>query len=123
VGIRARLLPTVAAAAALTVTSGCASPRPLLSTACAGQCKSPYELDVTFRPGISRQAATAAVSRCRASRLVIRIELTQWNSVTGQWTAVILTKEMASGAPAAARTALLTCLRQQRSVDSEGWPD
>jgi hypothetical protein len=123
VGIRAGLLSIVAAAAALAATPGCASPRPFLPTTCAGQCKSPYELDVWFRPGVSRQVATAAVNRCRANSLVIRIEPTQWNSVLDDWTAVILTNAMGYRAPAAARTALITCLRQQRSIESEGSPD
>ena len=96
-GLPARILAIAAAALALApalvTASGCSS------QSCEGQCGPPFQLQVVFRQGTSQQAAIAAMRRCRADPLVIRIgRLHRPRPGTpGQWTAVIFTKKMAFG--------------------------
>jgi hypothetical protein len=117
-GLPARMIAVAAAAVMLApfllTASGCSS-----TQSCAGQCRSPFQLKVVFRHGTSRQAAIAAMRRCQADPLVIRIGRPR-TGAPGQWTAVILTKKMESGP---ANVPLLTCLRRSPAVTSTAWPD
>lgn len=93
---------------------------------CAGQCASPYELDVVFRPGTSRLAARAAMNRCRTAQpVVIRIGPVQWQPVLKRLGAIILTKSMPGLAspPPTAPSSLLVCLRATGVIEMAGWPD
>ena len=119
-GLAARML-TVAAAAVilaplLLTASGCST------QSCAGQCGPPFQLQVVFRHGTSQQAAIAAMRRCQADPLVIRIGRPRQPrpGAPGQPTAVIFTKKMEFGP---ANTPLLTCLRGSPAITSASWPD
>ena len=90
---------------------------------CAGQCGPPFQAVVIFRPGTTRQAAAAAMRKCQADPLVIRIGQPQRSNsppTSGQWTATIYTKKMPFGP---GPVPLLTCLRHSPAVVSAGWPD
>jgi hypothetical protein len=120
-GLPARML-TVAAAAVmlapvLLTASGCSTPQ-----SCAGQCGPPFQLKVVFRHGTSQQAAIAAMRRCQADPLVIRIGRPHRSQpgAPGRWTAVIFTKKMEFGP---ANVPLLTCLHDSPAVTSASWPD
>ena len=121
--LRAQLLARVIAAGSLLAASSCASNSRPPDSGCAWQCRVPYELDVTFRPGTARltAAAAAAMAQCRADPNVIQIATPRWNPVLGQWTAVILTKTMGRRAEPAPGTpaTLLMCLR--RSPLAAAW--
>jgi len=123
--LRAQLLAGVIAAGPLLAASSCASNSRPPDTGCAWQCRAPYELDVTFRPGTAKLTAAAAMAQCRADPNVIQIGTPRWNPVLGQLTAVILTKTMGRRAEPAPGTpaTLLTCLRRSPLVLSAGWPD
>jgi hypothetical protein len=119
-GLPAPILAIAAAALtlapALLTASGCSS------ESCEGQCGPPFQLQVVFRHGTSQQAAIAAMRRCQADPLVIRIGRPHRPrpGTPGQWTAVIFTKKMAFGP---ANVPLLTCLRRSSAVTSASWPD
>jgi hypothetical protein len=123
VGIRARALASMAITAML-------APVLLLSAAacgtvqaCGGQCGPPFQLQVTFRPGISKQAAATAMRKCQAAPLVIRIGQPYRSHSPGtpsQWAAIIYTTKLPIGAQ---HIPLLTCLRRSAAITSAGWPD
>jgi hypothetical protein len=110
-------LTAVLAPLLLTATA-CGTAQPV----CAGQCEAPFQLQVTFRPGTTKQAALVAMSKCQANPLVIRIGQLQpvRSGVPGRWTAVIYTRSMPIGA---GNIPLLTCLHRSQSVLTAGWPD
>jgi hypothetical protein len=119
-GLPARMLAVAAAAVmlapVLVAVSGCSA------QSCSGQCGPPFQLQVVFRHGTSRQAAIAAMRRCQADPLVIRIgqPYRPRPGAPGQWTAVIFTKKLGFGP---AKIPLLTCLRRSPAVTSAAWPD
>ena len=119
---RARLLASTALttvlAAVLPAASACSPSSPV----CAGQCRPPFQLDVGFRAGTSKQAAAAAMRKCQASPLVIRIGQLRhpYPGTPGQWTAIIYTTKMPSGAR---HIPLLTCLHRSPAVMTAVWPD
>jgi hypothetical protein len=90
---------------------------------CGGQCGPPFQLQVTFRPGTAKQAAGAAMRKCHADPLVIRIGQpyrSRSPGTPGQWTAIIYTKKMLFGP---ASVPLLNCLHRSSTVTSASWPD
>ena len=90
---------------------------------CAGQCGPPFQAVVIFRPGTTRQAAAAAMRKCQADPLVIRIGRPyrpHSPGPSGRWTAVIYTKKMSLGP---APIPLVTCLRHSPAVTSASWPN
>jgi len=103
-------------APALLAASGCST------KSCAGQCGPPFQLQVLFRQGTSNQVATAAMRRCQANPIVIRIgrPYRPRSGTPGQWTAVIYTKKMPIGST---HVPLLTCLRRSPAVMQASWPD
>ncbi len=119
VTVRGVAVPTVARAA-LAVTaslagSGCAT---ATQVGCAGQCGPPYELQVFFKAGTSRQAADSVLTRCGGNRVVIRVgKLLPLGQ--GQSTAMVYTRVLGYSART---SALLKCLRSS-GVASAGWPD
>jgi hypothetical protein len=117
-GLPARMLAVAAGAVmfapVLLTASGCSS-----TQSCAGQCGPPFHLQVVFRHGTSQQAAVAAMRRCQADPLVIRVGRPR-PGAPGQWTAVIFTKKMEFGP---ANVPLLSCLRRSPAVTSASWPD
>jgi hypothetical protein len=118
--LSARMLTVAAAAVTLApvllTATGCST------QSCAGQCEPPFRLQVVFRHGTSQQAAIAAMRRCQADPVVIRIGRPRQPAAgaPGQPTAVIFTKKMEFGP---ANTPLLTCLRHSPAVISASWPD
>ena len=115
-GRRAGALASMAIITTLAAVTACGSSTP---GACAGQCRPPFQLQVTFRPGTSQQAAAAAMRNCRHQPLVIRIGQPSY-STPGQQTATIYTSKLPTGAT---HIPLLTCLRHSPVVLSAGWPD
>jgi hypothetical protein len=119
-GLPGRVLASTAAAMMLApillAAAGCST------KSSAGQCGPPFELEVVFRPGASKQAAIAAMRKCRASPIVTRIGQPHRlrSGTTSQWTAVIYTKKMPIGA---SHVPLLTCLRRSPAVMVASWPD
>jgi hypothetical protein len=105
-------------AAVLPAVSAC-SPR---SQAYAGQCRPPFQLHVVFRAGTSKQAAAAAMRKCQANPMVIRIRQLQhpYPTTPGQWTAIIYTTRMPSGDQ---HITLLTCLHRSPAGMTAAWPD
>jgi hypothetical protein len=100
----------------LLAASGCST------RSCAGQCGPPFQLQVDFRQGTSKQAAIAAMRKCQANPLVIRIgqPYRPRSATRGQWTAVIYTKKIPL---AASHIPLLTCLHHSPAVMHASWPD
>jgi hypothetical protein len=100
----------------LLAASGCST------RSCAGQCRPPFQLQVDFRQGTSKQAAVAAMRKCQANPLVIRIgqPYRPRSATPGQWTAVIYTKKIPLGA---SHIPLLTCLHRSPAVMQASWPD
>ena len=92
--------------------------------ACAGQCRPPFQLQVIFRPGTAKQTAAAAMRKCQADPLVIRIGQPHRRpdspAAPGQWTAIIYTRKMLFGPKP---VPLLTCLHHSPAVTSASWPD
>lgn len=117
---RARLLASTALTTVLAAVLPAAAACSAGPQICAGQCRPPFRLQVGFRAGISKQAATAAMRKCQANPLVIRIGQPQRPSpgATGQWTAIIYTKKMGTS-----QTPLLTCLHRSSVVMTAVWPD
>jgi hypothetical protein len=120
-GLPGRTLASITAAMVLApvllTASGCSV------KSCAGQCGPPFQLQVDFRDGTSKPAAAAAMHKCRADPLVIRIGQPYRSHSPGtpdQWTAIIYTKKMpVSAAP----VPLLTCLRHSPTVTMASWGD
>ena len=88
------------------------------STACAGHCAPPYELQVDFHPGTTHAAARKLLTSCAAGDpVVIRIgglrELGDGSSRAMIYTRVFGRTARTSG--------LLRCL-QSAGVASAGWP-
>jgi hypothetical protein len=125
--LRAAAIASVAVAPFLaTAACGQTATSSHANYSCAGQCASPYELDVVFRPGTSRSAARAAMDRCRTARpAVIRIGPVQWQPVLERLGAIILTKSMPGLAspPPTVPSSLLVCLRATGVIETAGWPD
>jgi hypothetical protein len=119
-GLPGRVLASITAAMMLApvllAAAGCST------KACAGQCGPPFQLQVVFRQGTSKQAAIAAMRKCQANPLVIRIgqPYRPRSGTPGQWTAVIYTKKMPLGS---AHIPLLTCLHRSPAVTEASWPD
>lgn len=62
---------------------------------CAGQCGPPFQLQVTFRSGISAQAAAAAMSNCASKPFVVRIgSVTRAPGSPAPLTATVYTEAM-----------------------------
>ncbi len=122
-GLRARTLaataPVVAVLApVLLAATGCGTYQQL----CGGQCGPPFQLQVTFRQGTSRQAAARAMRKCQNMPLVIRTGQPYRShdlDTTGQWTAIIYTKKMLFNGP----VPLLTCLHHSPVITTASWPD
>ena len=94
---------------------------------CGGQCGPPYQLLVIFRPGISMQAASAAMYRCAGNPLVIRVgRVYRYRGNVeppvqpGSLVATIYTRAMFAGAQ---EDHLVHCLRQSRLVTVASYPD
>jgi hypothetical protein len=89
---------------------------------CAGQCGPPFQLQVVFRHGTSKQAAIAAMRKCQPDPLAIRIgqPYRPRSGTSGQWTAIIYAKKMQFGP---AHIPLLTCLHRSPAVMQASWPD
>jgi hypothetical protein len=121
-GLRPPMLASTALTAVLAPLLLTATACGTAKRACAGQCSSPFQLQVTFRPGTTEQAALAAMNKCRANPLVVRIGQPHpiWSATSGQWAAVIYTKSMPIGAR---HIPLLTCLHHSPAVLTAGWPD
>jgi hypothetical protein len=119
-GLPARMLAVASAAVMLApvllTASGCST------QSCAGQCGPPFHLQVVFRHGTSQQAAIAAMRRCQADPLVIRIGRPHRSrpGAPGRWTAIIFTKKIEFGPT---NVPLLTCLHRSPAVTSASWPD
>jgi hypothetical protein len=122
VGTRASALASMAVitmlAPVLLTATACGSSQ----GGCGGQCGPPFQLQVTFRPGTARQAAVAAMRKCHADPLVIRIGQpyrSRSPGTPGQWTAIIYTTKMLFNGP----VPLLTCLHHSPVVTGASWPD
>lgn len=118
---RARLLASTALTTMLAAVLPTASACSPSSQLCAGQCRPPFQLDVGFRTGTSKQAAAAAMRKCQANAMVIRIGQLQhhpYPGTPGQWTAIIYTTKLGAGA-----RPLLTCLHRSPAVMTAAWPD
>jgi hypothetical protein len=119
-GLPGRVLASTTAAMVLApillAAAGCST------KSCAGQCGPPFQLQVVFRQGTSRQAAIAAMRKCQADPLVVRIgrPYRSGSGTSGQWAAVIYTKKMLFGP---AHIPLLTCLHRSPAVVQASWPD
>ena len=100
----------------LLAAAGCST------KSCAGQCGPPFQLQVVFRQGTPKQAAVAAMRKCQANPLVIRIgqPYRHRSGTPGQWTAVIYTKRMPIGS---SHIPLLTCLHRSPALMQASWPD
>ncbi len=111
-----------AAAAAVTLAPVLLTASSCSTQSCAGQCGPPFQLQVVFRHGTSQQAAIAAMRKCQASPLVIRIG--QPNQPRpghpGQRTAIIYTTKIPITAQ---HIPLLTCLHHSPAVMTASWPD
>jgi hypothetical protein len=94
-----------------TLATGCGS-----STACAGQCSAPYELDVTFKAATPASAARAVLAGCGHDPVVIRVGQLSGRS---QRAAIIYTHV---GYRQPRTSALLKCLHSAPSVQSAAWP-
>jgi hypothetical protein len=113
----ASMIAAMMLALVLLTASGCSV------KSCAGQCGPPFQLQVVFRDGTSKPAAAAAMRKCQADPLVIRIGQPYRShspGTPGQWAAIIYTKKMLVGP---APVPLLTCLRHSPTVTSASWPD
>jgi hypothetical protein len=119
-GLPVRVLASTTAAMVLApillAASGCST------KSCAGQCGPPFQLQVVFRQGTSKQTAIAAMRKCQANPLVVRIgqPYRSGSGMSGQWAAVIYTKKMLFGP---AHIPLLTCLHRSPAVMQASWPD
>jgi hypothetical protein len=112
----ASIIAAVVLAAVLLTASGCSV------KSCAGQCGPPFQLQVVFRDGTSKQAAIAAMRKCQADPLVIRIGQSYRShspGTPGQWTAIIYTTKMPITAQ---HIPLLTCLHHSPAVMTASWP-
>jgi hypothetical protein len=85
---------------------------------CAGQCSSPYELDVTFAAGTSIPTAKAVLQRCGHDPEVASVGVPKVED--GRVGAVIWTHDFLRSTKT---EPLLTCLHDSGSVGSAGWPD
>lgn len=86
--------------------------------ACGGQCSAPYELDVTFHLGTTRQVAKTVFNTCGHNPIVTRIGKPQVvdGLMTGRlWTEYFERTSMTEP--------LLKCLDRSPSVTDAGWPD
>jgi hypothetical protein len=104
--------------AGVLLAAGCGATR----LPCAGQCGAPYQLDVVFRPGATRTAATAALRTCQANPTVVRLgRLHPWHSgqLAPRLSATVFTRSMAGGNTAS----LARCLRASDAVLGVGFPD
>ena len=113
----ASIIAAMALAPVLLTASGCSV------KSCAGQCGPPFQLQVDFRHGTAKQDAIAAMRKCQANPLVIRIGQPYRShspASPGQWAAIIYTKKMPTGP---APIPLLTCLRHSPTVTMASWPD
>jgi hypothetical protein len=90
------------------------------SAICAGQCRAPYELDVTFVPGTSIPTAKAVLQMCEHEPDVVRVGALKVQNGSVLW-GVVWTRTLGS----AKNEPLLTCLMSSPSVRirSTGWPD
>jgi hypothetical protein len=90
---------------------------------CGGQCGPPFQLQVVFRPGTPTDSAVAAMQRCRAEPVVVRVgrvrRLHGQGEPSGSLTATIFTRSMLGSRP----VRLMKCLRMSPSVTSAGFPD
>ena len=113
----ASIIAAMALAPLLLTASGCSV------KSCACQCGPPFQLQVDFRHGTAKPDAAAAMRKCQADPLVIRIGQPYRShspGTPGQWTAIIYTKKMPIGP---APVPLLTCLRHSPAVTTASWPD
>jgi len=97
---------------ALTLAA-CSSPQ----TVCAGQCHSPYELDVFFHAGVSQAKGTQVLKGCEHLAGVIRIS---WDISQGPGFGVVWTTFFENSPKAAP---LGACLKRSPLVTGQGWPD
>lgn len=89
-----------------------------LPTACAGQCRPPYQLQVNFTAGTSHATAGKVIASCtEGNSAVIRIQLRYFPNGVGR--AVIYTRVFA-GAKRADQ--LQKCLRSSGVVATAAWP-
>jgi hypothetical protein len=90
---------------------------------CAGQCGPPFQLQVVFRPGTPADLAAAAMQRCQAEPIVVRVgrvrRLHGLGGPSGSLIATVFTKAMSGSRP----QRLLKCLRMSSSVTTAGFPD
>ena len=117
-----RALTAVMAAMLAPVLPAISACAPIART-CGGQCGPPFQLQVDFRHGTSRQEAIAGMRKCQADPLVIRIGQPYRShapGTPGQWTAIIYTKKMPIGP---GPVPLLTCLHHSPAVAMASWPD
>ena len=101
---------------AAVLLAGCGSG----SVVCAGQCRAPYELDVTFVPGTSIPTAKAVLQMCGHEPDVVGVgalKVQNGRVLRG----VVWTHQLGD----AKNKPLLTCLKSSPSVSirSTGWPD
>ena len=119
--MHARMLVSAAAITLLTLASLATSACSARSQFCRGQCGPPFQLNVVFRAGTSKQAAIMAMRECQPDPLVVSIGQPQRRAGTpGRWTAVIYTTKLPTEA---AHLPLLTCLHRSPAVMTAAWPD
>jgi hypothetical protein len=120
-GLPGRMLTSIIAAmmlASVLLTASACSVK-----SCAGQCGPPFKLQAVFRDGTSKLAAIAAMRKCQADPLVIRIGQPYRShspGTPGQWAAIIYTTKMPITAQ---HIPLLTCLYHSPAVVTASWPD
>ena len=93
--------------------SGCTS-----SVICAGQCRPPYQMNVTFVAGTSVPTARAVLQSCGHEPGVIRVGALTTQNGRVLW-GVVWTHDLGD----AKNMPLLTCLKSSPAVKSTGWPD
>lgn len=99
---------------ALLAMTGCAP-----STACAGQCAAPYQLQVEFKTGTPAHAAEKVLMKCARMPDVIRVGKLATKHGTDEPEAIIFTRHFGKSA----RTSrLFTCIHSSRVVSGAGYP-
>jgi hypothetical protein len=101
--------------AASAFVGGCSA-----SDSCAGQCKAPFQLDVSFRSVVGPAAVNKALAACSALPTVVRTAAVPPAAHQKGWNGRVFTTKLGRDAGTGP---LLDCLNRQPGVESAGWPD
>jgi hypothetical protein len=102
----------VAVAIAVLVSVGRGTPK-----VCAGQCKAPYLLDVTFSPATTPTVATSEVQQCASRPEVVGVGPAR--AAQGGMTVPVYTRDLGRTAKT---TSVLSCLSGLPGVQTVAYP-